>query len=163
MFGLIRFFKRCAAVALGLALLYLLVRAGLNYSGFCLEQRRFYTDREKIEIAIGMILRGYPPTLIEVVTYPEGRKVDRYFLPERPVPYRSVDEFLQVNPDCCEVTQREHPKISGNVSLGNRLFGITSANVRVRYRVRYLDANGRMITEIMEPYIAISNCGRPRG
>lgn len=156
-----RFFKRCAAVALGLALLYLGLRAGLNYSGFCLEQRRYLTEREKIEIAIERILRSYPPTLIQVVTHPDGRQVDRYFQPERPVPYRSVDEFLQVNPECCEVTTREHPKISGSISLGNRLFGITSANVRVRYQVRYLDASGRMITEIMEPYIAISNCGRP--
>ncbi|WP_161814422.1 hypothetical protein [Steroidobacter agaridevorans] len=156
-----RFFKRCAAVALGLALLFVGLRAGLNYSGFCLEQRRWLTDREKIEIAIKRILASYPPTLIEVVTYPDGRKADRYFQPENPVPYRSVDEFLQVNPECCEVTQREHPKISGSISLGSRLFGITSANVRVRYQVRYLDASGRMITRIMEPYIAISNCGRP--
>lgn len=156
-----RFFKRCAAVALGLALLYLALRAGLNYSGFCLEQRRYLTDREKIEIAIKRILRSYPTTLTEGVTYPDGRKATRWFRPERPVPYRSVDEFLQVNPECCEVTQREHPKIGGSISLGNRLFGITSANVRVRYQVRYLDANGRMIMQTLEPYIAISNCGRP--
>jgi hypothetical protein len=69
----VRFFNRCAVVALGLALLCLTFGAGLNYSGFCLEQRRYLTDREKIEIAIGRILRSYPPTLMQVITHPDGR------------------------------------------------------------------------------------------
>lgn len=158
----IRFLKRGAAVMLGLALLYAVVRGGLNYSGFCLEQGRSLTDHEKIEIAIERLLRSYPPTLIQVVTQADGRQADRWFRPGRPIPYRSVEEFLQVNPDCCEVTLKEHPKIGGSISLGNRLFGITSANVRVRYQVRYLDASGRIVSEYVEPYVAISGCGRPR-
>jgi hypothetical protein len=60
------------------------------------------------------------------------------------------------------VTLQEHPKIGGSISFGNRLFGVTSANVRVRYQVRYLDASAGTIVEYVDPYVAVSSCGRPR-
>jgi hypothetical protein len=157
-----RLLRQFVVAVISIALAYAALRLGLNYSGFCLEQRRYLSDSEMIEIAIERLLRSYPPTLIELVTYPDGRSAHRWFTPERALPYRSVQEFLAVNPDCCEVTMRENPKLGGDISLGMRLLGKTAANVRVRYQVRFLDANGQTITEYVEPYVAISNCGRPR-
>jgi len=156
-----RFLKYTALAVAGLAIAYIALRSGLNYSGFCLEQRRFLTDGEKIEIVVRRILNSYPPALKTYVTNPDGRRAINWSRPEKPIPYSSIEEFFAVNPDCCEVTLREHPKQGGTISLIDRLLGITSANVRVRYQVRYLDENKQPNTEYVEPYWAVSSCGHP--
>lgn len=157
----IRFLKYAVLTAAGLALLYATLRLGLNYSGFCHEQRRFMTNQERIEIVVRRILSSYPPTLKTYVTRPDGQRAIQWERPEKAIPYESVEEFFAVNPDCCEVTLQQHPKQGGTVPLLERLSGDTAANVRVRYQVRYLDENEQLKTEYVESYWAVSNCGRP--
>jgi hypothetical protein len=156
-----RFVQYAALAVAGVALLYTALRLGLNYSGFCLEERRFLTDQEKIDNVVRRILNSYPPALKSYITTADGQKAIRWARPNNPIPYASIGDFLAVNPDCCAVTLQEHPQSGGQISLMDRLLGFTSANVRVRYQVRYRDENDQLKTEYVEPYWAVTSCGRP--
>ena len=143
--------------------LFILLLAGriwLNYIGFCFEKLRFLSDEEKISIAINYELSGYPPVVSEY-----GEKDGRVFctkayIPDNPVYYKNVDEFLFENPDCCRVTQKME-RSGYTVRLEHRLLGSANTFVEVKYKAKYIDANGIERSQITERYVAISNCGHP--
>lgn len=139
-------------------------RLGLNYSGYCYEKKRYIDDKEKLEIAVTYILEGYP-RVVDIYEQ-RGNKLifmDRDF-PKNPIRYNSITEFLEMNPDCCEVTnysKGDFEEKGSKISLSSRLYGSISSFVRVRHKVRYYDSDGDVITITEEPYIAITNCGHP--
>lgn len=161
---ILRALKHISLIVISISAVYVVVRLGLNYSGYCYEQKRYLTDQEKIEIAVREILRFYPPTLTEYGVSQGGENVVRWFSPEKAIPYQSVEDFFKINKECCEITDYEKGDFGQKgerISRLNKLLGDTSDNVRVRYRVRYFDERGSLMTRQYESYIAISNCGHP--
>ena len=141
--------------------LFILLLAGriwLNYIGFCFKERRFLSDEEKISIAISTTLSIYPPVVLEY-----GEKDGRVFCtggykPANPIYYKNVDEFLLENPDCCRVTEKME-RSGYPIRLQLRLLGSANTFVEVKYKAKYIDANGIERSQITERYFAISNCG----
>jgi hypothetical protein len=149
-------FTSCTVASL--SILYVVVRLGLNYSGYCYEQGRYISNQEKIEIVAKHIIRPHQ--------IPKHMPIEEWLaLPisiRTVVNYRSTDEFFETNKDCCEVTdfgKGDFGAKGEKLSVFDKLFGITSSYVRVHYQVRHLDEKGQLITAYAEPYFAISNCG----
>jgi len=128
--------------------------AHLNYSGYCITKGRYFSDEERIQIAINSVLRSYPPIM-------ERRQSGmlEFIKIENPIYYEDIEEFLELNENCCEVTT--HGKEGYPRGLWNRLRGRTAVFVSVNYTVYYIDEDGIEREFKHSPYIAISNCGRP--
>jgi hypothetical protein len=154
-------------LALGAAVFLVLAStlfvAGLSFSGFCFEERRYLTDEEKINIAVLHVLRFYPPIMRkEIVAEGDERKeILTGGRPKAPIPYRDLKEFREVNPNCCRVVMQANHSGGevGDVAFWQRLFGLTSCFVEVKYLVRYRDATGMVHFYTTETFPAISNCG----
>jgi len=145
-----------------LILLYAGFRATSNYLGYCSETGERLSDEKKIRIAVDRLLRSYPPTLTEYITQPKNRKVIKWFRPENPIHYQSFGHFIEVNKGCCKVTYRDKGDFENEgrkISTIDRILGIRSSNVRIRYQVQYVDVNGNTATAETESYISVSNCG----
>jgi hypothetical protein len=149
------------AILVAVVLFILLAgRIWLNYIGFCFEKRLFLSDEEKISIAIRDTLSSYPPVVLEYV-----EKDGRLFrtgghIPANPIYYKDVDEFISENPDCCKVTQKME-RTGYPIRLEYRLLGRANTFVEIKYKVKYIDANGIERSQMTTEYIAISNCGHP--
>jgi len=136
----------------------------LNYAGFCFSEMRFLSDQEKIKIAVQYIFERYPKVGDEAWYSPLGSnskimKIKSW--PENPVPYKNLNEFFAINPNCCKVTQ-DYRSIGGegdNTSAWGCISGKKSAIVGVRYLLRYRDENGDIQSKLKEIFPGISNCG----
>lgn len=155
-------------------------RGYMNYQGHCWEERRYLTKQEKIHRAIEDVLRRYPPGVIPTVRLEEnGRLVEKiisiddfrnkvldgrsYTMPKTPVFYSSVDDFLQKNPNCCELRGDRNffnKSEFGGPSFFDLVTGGVSSYIRIRYWVKYME--GGEEKRIMNNYFAdLSNCGNP--
>lgn len=135
-----------------------------NYTGYCAAEGRRLTDQEKIRIVVEQILAGYPKP---------GESIDRVRIengvrkwesipkhPAHPIPYRDINEFYSMNPDCCKVTKKFHDG-DGWVVLPvlGRITGAYSDYVTVTYNLRYRDEQGNEQQKIIKTYPVITNCG----
>jgi hypothetical protein len=75
-------------------LLPLMLRGGLNYSGFCWAEKRWLSDEERIDAAIEHLIYRDELYLEGAIA---GEKVYKV------IPYKSVSEFKQKNQNCCAV------------------------------------------------------------
>jgi hypothetical protein len=133
-------------VAMFVGLAVFVVIPVLNYSGFCLSEGRYLTERELIDIGARDEFRFYPPHSYPGFT-PEVRK---------PIAYRSFEDFVSRNPGCCSLTRLGR---KGHApTLLHRLLGHFATFVRVEYRVEE-DVPDAPKTTVS--YIAITNCDHP--
>jgi hypothetical protein len=164
----------------------LIIWMSLNCSGFCFDKTRILSDDEKIRIVVEEILRSYGAKIdSEWIAGPklgEGHSIksnkwvfgpgkrlkweapdsDVKELPAYPIPYRDIDEFFSLNPDCCYVTQRyksTYDAEDGAVA-GCGWFGGSSAIVVVTYVFKYKDETGMIQNEQLVVYRAMNNCGK---
>lgn len=164
----------------------LIVWMGLNCLGFCFDKMRVLSDDEKIRIVVEEILRSYGGKIVgEWIAGPrlgEGHSIksnkwifgpgkrlkweapdsELKELPAYPIPYRDMDEFFSLNPDCCYVTQHydsPYDAEDGDVA-GCGLFGGKSAIVVVTYVFKYKDETGMIKNEQLVVYRAMNNCGK---
>jgi hypothetical protein len=123
----------------------------LSYNGFCFREWRFLSDRDYFIAAIGEILK--------IETYPEvlDSSGSTMFLPVNVLPYATVEQFLQQNPNCCRVISHEDGPWP---SLGERLWGAAAALVSMTYKLNYSAASGRPETAAGSTIYVITNCGR---
>lgn len=137
----------------------------LNYFGFCYSQKRFLPDEEKRNLVIDYILLTEKSTLKEIQRV-RGLDDNDYkrerlkYLPDEPIPYRDMEDFLALNPNCCQVTTN-YKTLGGEgnpISCWERLTG-WSAVVGIRYLERYRDNKGIIQTKFVEIFPGISNCG----
>jgi hypothetical protein len=77
----------------------------LNFTGFCYTDKRYHSDQELTDFAITRALEF-------------GKDTDS---PEEPKIYRSIDEFHEVNPDCCVLYKWGHPGQEEGIWV--RIFG----------------------------------------
>jgi hypothetical protein len=132
-----------AAILAGVAVLLI---SGLNYSGFCLSESRYLTERELIEIGARDEFRFYPPHsyagfVAEV---------------KRPIAYSSFEDFISRNPNCCSLTRTGRKESAP--TLAHRILGHFATFVRIEYRV---EENAPDVPETTVSYVAITNCGIP--
>ncbi|MBU6950481.1 hypothetical protein [Hahella sp. HN01] len=70
--------------------------------------------------------------------------------------YQGVDQFITLNPKCCEVIDN----IKGyEPTFGDRFSGSTSAIVKVDVKVIFKEKTN-LSPAIRTEYLAISNCGK---
>lgn len=152
-------------IKFGLAILLAIILS-LNYFGFCFGQFRFLSDEEKRNIVIDHILLAiqyksvgiHPVKILDSVS---NREMVKALLIE-PIPYQTREEFLVLNPNCCQITI-DYQSIGGEgdtVSCWNRLIGFKSSVVGIRYISRYRDDKGIVHSEKAEIFPSISNCGQ---
>jgi hypothetical protein len=108
----------------------------LNFTGFCWADLRYHSDRELINAAI-----RYELHMNEAADYVKDRKR-----------YKSVEEFLAVNRDCCRVYRWGH-----NLQLDGilvRVFGWYISVANIWYRLRDDGPN-----QFFNRYTFINACG----
>jgi len=128
-----------------------------NLKGFCWTEKRFLTDEERIYRLVERINKRdffnlY--VLNEAGAYLVGPTV--YDV----VPYKSVEDFLTSNPDCCKIK-----KYSGIIVHGEKVDsheysqkGLYAGSFYIRHRVKYIkegeEKEGIAIHQGM-----VTNCG----
>lgn len=138
----------------------------LNYLGFCFSGMRFLSDDEKIKVVVEQILTMYPrrDEVVDMVSIVNGKQVRTRVKrdPENPIPYRDIDEFFKLNPNCCKVSKQVQDEGGWMAAdLADRMCGRVSDFVDVTYFVRYRDAHGVEQKKAIRTMPALSNCGEP--
>ena len=151
-----------AALGYGVYLGYL---GWLTTRGYCHADGKYLTDDEKIRVALVNLLSKYPPAVVEkTVTGGQGRGRSA---PVDPVHYRTVDEFLLLNPDCCKVRSVTYPEPDvspeciGPHDLVDTLKGVATCAIEVTYLVRFKDEHEAVQSIKTTGWLHISNCGTP--
>ena len=149
---------------------------------YCEVQGRVLSDKEKIEKVVVAVLNDYPKVfhrekwqgkassgelsdgqwIIPPGKGDESWKSQIMSRPSYPIYYKNVQEFFELNPNCCIVTQSYRSIYhdgGGLVSSWERLTGRESAIVVVMWLLRYIDIKGASQTEVLERYEAMDNCG----
>ena len=151
--------------------------------GYCEVQGRVLSDKEKIEKVVVAVLNDYPKVfhrekwqgkasswelsdgqwIIPPGKGDESWKSQIMSRPSYPIYYKNVQEFFELNPNCCIVTQSYQSIYhdgGGLVSSWERLTGRESAIVVVMWLLRYIDIKGASQTKVLERYEAMDNCGK---
>lgn len=136
-------------LVIGFQLTILSIYFSLNYSGFCFAKMRYLTEKEKLKLAFDS-LNNAEQLRINIagkMQYREFRK------------YKSFDEYIKENPDCCTISPRGGVDAIGDSFL-TRIFGLHSGEgIRIKFKVRYLDENGLQISQERTAGISLQNCG----
>lgn len=149
-----------ASVLFGVA--YIAYLATLSYSGYCFSERRYLSDQERIERAVTFVLASMTPPVARYDISPVDKRRKTFQEGTRDyVPYRSVHEFFELNPNCCVVVDRFTYRGGETYipNFWNRLTGAVSAVISMKYQVRYRDKDGAVHVEYAEAAPAISSCG----
>jgi hypothetical protein len=151
----LRWTNIAVAVALVLGIPTLLL-----YNGFCISASwrdgvwhhhvGFLSDQRAINAAIDEAMTRS----VHAAETPTGGYT--HFSRKNQIAYRSRDEFLLLNPDCCKIV----PHDDIYLSWWHRVFGLAAKSVRVTYTVRYLNEDGRQSSEPAVAQPVITNCGR---
>ncbi|MGE3249943.1 MAG: hypothetical protein AB7J28_02250 [Hyphomonadaceae bacterium] len=123
--------RRLATICLFAAALFLI----LNLNNFCFTRLRFVSDEELLRI-----------TVADLLARERGEIV-----------YRSAEDLLRRNPDCCSVSGSiiQAPGIARSEDWLNWLWH--RRQVHVRYRIR--DTNSPAAPAFYEAYSFRDNCG----
>lgn len=141
-------------------LAYLGYLARLTDNGYCHAAGKYLTDEEKIRIALGDLLKKYPPSVILRKHHPDATVLG-FLPPENPIYYRDVDEFVSLNPNCCKVRPTETYTEGATVTLAEKLTGTATSVIETNYLVRYRGEDNlehRIKTTVS---LHVTNCGTP--
>jgi hypothetical protein len=133
----------------------------LNYTGYCFKQQRYISRDEVIHAAINELLTSHYSPDIRRYTVKNGKTILEQPKEKNRIYYKSVDEFLMMNPNCCEFERFTLPSL-WFIYLKGALKGRNLTAVKINYKVRYYDGNGN-IKEYQHPrnvYVRLTNCGR---
>ncbi|MDJ0615780.1 MAG: hypothetical protein QNJ63_03365 [Calothrix sp. MO_192.B10] len=124
---------------------------GLNYSGFCFAQIRYLSDEEKLRLAFNSINNAEKLD----VENKDGKSVYR-----EQIPYKSFDEYIKENPDCCKINPRGGSDLPPP-RFSDRIFGYHSGElIVINFKVRYIDDNGKQIIQETRIDNTLQNCGK---
>jgi hypothetical protein len=110
---------------------------------------------------VKFVLDGYPPSIKrDFVTNINGalQKKEYWHMPERPITYKDVKEFLEINPNCCVFTMRTEE--GRRPSFVDRITGYVATYVIVKFKVIYLDENNVESYAESGEIVAVKNCGK---
>jgi len=157
--------------------------AVLSYNGFCFAQGRYLTDEERIRSAVEAILASYPRITYAYDVLPkpgyevvrdktrccaqgdasrfDGSKGGTAIDASQLIPYRDIEEFFAVNPDCCRFAREGLYGELGSVDFWTRVGGYSAGFVSAKYRVRYRDADGKVRSKFSAVSWSFTACGEP--
>lgn len=113
----------------------LIIILGLNYFDFCFNKMRFLSDDEKIKLAINEVLTEYPSKDYSekfygnLPIYDQDADLHLYGygssggVPKHPIAYLSLEEFISLNPNCCQVTLKYMQNIKMILAVTIQLSG----------------------------------------
>lgn len=122
----------------------------LSRTGYCFGERRWLSEREKIEAATSIALRGGDAWYSVQRTRPNDEEMTF-----RSPPYTSAAEFLAAHSDCCRIGADYHGEVPP-ISRGEA--GTTNVMVDFRVRAATLDGSEQPIT--VRTNITVDGCGR---
>lgn len=139
------------------------IRAGLNYSGFCWEQKRWLSDEEIIRGAITELLSWKTDT---VQPHRFSPSIEVNLINET-----SVEEFLAKNPECCKISNGDDAVFLEAVSNSSdgilvpewdaKLLGQYRNSVAINYTQNYLDSGNHLTSRKKTAFVSMQNCGLP--
>jgi hypothetical protein len=105
------------------------------------------------------VIQTYPPSIeLRSRNLGGGKSVVTYGRPPNTIPYKSISEFYAVNPKCCELVDRDAE--GWQPSLLDKLLGLHSHIVRVRYAIRKVEPGGTVVTTPHETFIVLTRSGK---
>ena len=111
-----------------LPFLYMEFKGFVNVLGYCEKKdaniSQLYSEQELIDRAIKFLLTISPSTQVTVV----GRRLHI-------IPYKTVEEFKKINPNCCSVERTAHEGFTQDLSI--RKQGKSYGYVHVAYLLNY--------------------------
>ena len=111
-----------------LPFLYMEFKGFVNVLGYCEKKdaniSQLYSEQELIDRAIEFLLTISPSTQVTV----EGRRLHI-------IPYKTVEEFKKINPNCCSVERTAHEGFTQDLSI--RKQGKSYGYVNVAYLLNY--------------------------
>lgn len=126
---------------------------GLNYSGFCFSKMRYISTEEKIRWTFEELNAAWKLR----INIPGKGFEDREF-----IKYENFNEYIKENPDCCTFYPSGGSPELPPPTLLQRILGYHSGTfVRIYYKVRYFDDNGKKKSQIINVERALRNCGKP--
>ena len=135
--------------------------ATMNYRGYCINESRYLSRDEIIRSAVHSVLQIYPPVIgfTKVITK-DGKelKVGVRERPENHIKYDSIDQFMRLNKDCCQIVEATPDGYER--SFGKRISGDHLAIVLIKYDVFYIDYEGDERAVEVSTGRSITNCGR---
>jgi hypothetical protein len=132
----------------------------LNYVGYCFEEERYLSREEVIQIAINKVFESYYSPDVRRYEVKDGKTI--LVQPNKNhIYYESVDEFLKINPDCCEFDRYTVPGRWFSY-LKSGLMGNNLTGVKIKFKIRYYDKNGgiSMYQYPNKVYVRLTNCGK---
>jgi hypothetical protein len=132
----------------------------LNYSGYCFKQGRYISRDEIIYAAVERLLEVHYSPYVRRYKVVNGKTILVQPKEKHRIYYQSVEEFLELNPNCCEL-ERFSKQSRWQNYLKKTLKGRYLTKVKIKYKVRYLDDNGEIKSYVHpEPYYkTVRNCG----
>jgi len=120
--------KRYYFMLLLLPFLHMEFKGFVNVLGYCEKKdaniSQLYSEQELIDRAIEFLLTISPSTQVTV----EGRRLHI-------IPYKTVEEFKKINPNCCSVERTAHEGFTQDLSI--RKQGKSYGYVHVAYLLNY--------------------------
>lgn len=132
--------------------------AKLNYDGYCIPEHRILSDDEMIRIALKDVNRERPKYVYSYSTGKKERVQEDY------IPYASIDELLEKNPNCCSFGLRSHLTSEGRLpppTFFARINGLHRGYVRYKFEAHYVNAEtGEEYSKEYNGSYKIKNCGK---
>ena len=127
------------------------------YEGFCIRTAKFPDEKAVVSQAVEYVIATYPPAVVmHERKMDDGNSSSTRGIPDHPVRYENVEEFLRKNPGCCELVERAGEGYKP--SFLSRLLGKESRIVRLRFDVVYLESGGEKRKSV-EKFVAVKRCG----
>jgi cbb3-type cytochrome oxidase subunit 3 len=143
-------------LAFSIFVIYCAYFAYMNHKGYCFAQEKYLTDDEKIRVAIAHEIRRYPRT----ERYTDSGLLVEYLPPQNLIPYRDVDEFLTINPNCCQLRKKRNSE-QPVLLFREWTTGAVTSFASIAYQDRFLDEESNSKIILRTAYPALSNCGVP--
>ncbi|WP_153013245.1 hypothetical protein [Aquitalea pelogenes] len=137
-----------------------------SLEGYCISDRRRYSDDELINLAIANLLMSYPQPASGYDDYKESfrgegvaQNYDNYINPKDVIYYDGVRDFIDKNKGCCSVVKRRNVD-EGELEYWKSIFGEGWRFVRIVYRLKYR-IDGRVESPLVVWMGPVDSCGNP--
>lgn len=152
----------------------------LNYIGVCFEEGKILSDEElarpffkQIFSLTKDIVWAYDqlPEQSQPILHFETENTESYYNQggfDNPplhidttqlIHYKSFEEFVSVNPECCSVTNSPAYGLVGEIGFWDKVVGRGAGFVNVKFRIRYYDREGKIRTKWSGFSSKRTNCG----
>ncbi|AFY73925.1 hypothetical protein Syn7502_01892 [Synechococcus sp. PCC 7502] len=97
-------------IIFGLVIVLICIPLAFNYSGFCFEKGRYLTNTEKFRAVFEEVNQYGKPSMFFSEGNDDGKLIsmlpfgnNRKLIEVKYISYKNFEEFLRLNPNCCDV------------------------------------------------------------